>query len=284
MDRFLLQVNANLGYADITNERRYMNPVWMNQTKDRDQGDVKPGDEILVYCTGSVPDYGMTLAFSVTVREVSDDRATLSLDEPYFFPSPLSRSNIQALIAEGKLDPIFKRCGIQWFNITKLHPEAAERALKLLDADSIVDPEAAEAQAGSPADRLLEIHLEQWLVDHWDQIKFGAELKLYEENGEVVGQQYNTKSVGQIDLLCEDKETGALVVIEIKRGQQSDKAIGQLARYMGWVKDHLADGREVQGIILTPSYDDRLRYAIKVLHGARLLRYQTWFEVFPDDE
>ena len=107
--------------------------------------------------------------------------------------------------------------------------------------------------------------------------------KLYEEDGEVVGQQYNTGSVGQIDLLCEDTSSGALVVIELKRGQQSDKAIGQLARYMGWVKDHLANDREVQGVILTPSYDERLRYAIKVLQGGRLLRYQTKFEVFPED-
>ena len=84
------------------------------------------------------------------------------------------------------------------------------------------DPDVAESQAGSPADRLIEIHLEQWLVDHWDLVNFGAPLKLYEEDGEVVGQQYNTGSVGQIDLLCEDTSSGALVVIELKRGQQSD--------------------------------------------------------------
>ena len=283
MDRFLLQVNGDVGYAEIANNRSYINPVWMNDRRTKDQGDVKLGDEILVYCTGSVPEYGMTLAFSVVVREVGDDQTVLSFDEPRFFQSPLSLPNIQAFVAQGKLGPIFKRCGTQGFNFAKLLPGAAEQALKLLDTDPSNDPDVAEAQAGSPADRLIEIHLEQWLVDHWDLVNFGAPLKLYEEDGEVVGQQYNTGSVGQIDLLCEDTSSGALVVIELKRGQQSDKAIGQLARYMGWVKDHLANDREVQGVILTPSYDERLRYAIKVLQGGRLLRYQTKFEVFPED-
>ena len=283
MDRFLLQVNAEVGYAEIAENQTYTNPFWMNDRRTEDQGDVKPSDEILVYCTGSVPGHEMTLAFSVMVREVNDDRTVLSLDEPKYFPSPLTRSNIQALIAQGKLAAIFKRCGGRGFNIARLPAGAAEEALKFLDTDANSDPDVVGAQGGSPTDRLIEIHLEQWLVDHWAQVNFGAPLKLYEEDGEVVGQQYNTGSVGVIDLLCEDTSSGALVVIELKRGQQSDKAIGQLARYMGWVKENLADGREVQGVILTPSYDERLRYAIKVLRGGRLLRYRTNFEVFPED-
>ena len=45
-----------------------------------------------------------------------------------------------------------------------------------------------------------------------------------------VGQQYNTGLVGTIDLLCEDEESGDLVVIELKRGRPSDEVAGQLAR------------------------------------------------------
>ena len=281
MDRFLVQVNATIGYANISNNRRYANENWAKKSRDSDHGEVKPGDELLVYCTGSVPNYGMSLAFSVSVREVSPDRITFGLDEPRWFPSPLSRMAIHSLVAEGKLSNVFRRCGIQWFNITKLEPSEAQQVLQFLEVESSVEQEAG--LAGSPADRLIEVHLEQWLVDHWDQVNFGAPLKLYEEDGEPVGQQYDTGTVGRIDLLCEDTSSGALVVMELKRGQRSDAAMGQLARYMGWVKEHLANGREVEGVILVPSYDERLRYATRAVPGSRLLRYETRFETFPQD-
>ena len=281
MDRFLVQVNATIGYANISNNRRYANENWATKSRDSDHGEVKPGDELLVYCTGSVPNYGMSLAFSVSVREVSPDRITFALDEPRWFPSPLSRMAIHSLVAEGKLSNVFRRCGIQWFNITKLEPSEAQQVLQFLEVESSVEQEAGPP--GSPADRLIEVHLEQWLVDHWDQVNFGAPLKLYEEDGEPVGQQYDTGTVGRIDLLCEDTSSGALVVMELKRGQRSDAAMGQLVRYMGWVKEHLANGREVEGVILVPSYDERLRYATRAVPGSRLLRYETRFETFPQD-
>ncbi len=262
---------------------RYENNVWMNKRKDRAHGDVKPGDSLLVYCTGSVPDYGMSLAFGVGVREVSSDNVTFELDEPHWFPSPLHRTAIHSLVAEGKLSSIFRKCGLQSFNIAKLEPIEAQQILKLVEAEPSVGQDADAGPPGSPADRLIEIHLEQWLVDHWNQVNFGAPLRLFEEDGETVGQQYDTGSVGRIDLLCEDTSSGALVVIELKKGRPSDAVIGQLARYMGWVKEHLAGGRNVEGIVLTPTHDERLRYASKAVPGSRLLRYETRFEVFPQD-
>ncbi len=283
MDRFLVQVNATRGFANIMNNRRYANERWMRKPKDRDHGEVKPGDELLVYCSGSVPKYGMSLSFSVVVREVSPDNVTFNLDEPHWFPSPLGRTAIHGLVAEGRLSDIFRRCGLQWFNITKLEPLAAQQVLELAGRGPSVEQNERSGPPGSPADRLIEIHLEQWLVDHWNQVNFGAPLQLYEEDGEPIGQQYDTGAVGRIDLLCEDTSSGALVVVELKRGQQSDAVMGQLARYMGWVKEHLADGRDVEGIVLTPAYDERLRYAAKALPGSRLLRYETRFEIFPQD-
>ena len=136
---------------------------------------------------------------------------------------------------------------------------------------------------GSPADRLIEIHLEQWLVDNWELVDFGAPLRLYEEEDEPVGQQYDTGVVGRIDLLCEDTSSNALVVIELKKGRPSDAVIGQLARYMGWVKEHIANGRTVEGVALVPEYGDRLRYAAKAIEGCRLLRYETRFKIFQED-
>ena len=137
----------------------------------------------------------------------------------------------------------------------------------------------APGVTGSPLDRLVETKLEQWLVDNWSEVDFGASLKLYEEEGEVVGQQYNTGIVGRIDLLCVDEDSYELVVIELKRGRPSDEVVGQLARYVGWVSEHLSGGRNVSGIILAPDFDDKLRYAVRAIPGAKLLRYKTRFEV-----
>ena len=296
MDSYLLQVNASIGYADITGKGYYENVRWASKPLDRDHGLVKPGDELLVYCTSSVQDHKRSLAFSVRVKEVSPDRVRFSVDEPYWFPSPLNREAIHSLVAEENLPEIFRRCGVQWFNIAKLDPTASRQVLELLEGSHTPD-RAAEAgrpssptdrliarPPGSPADRLIEVHLEEWLVDHWDQVDFGAPLQIYKVDGDLVGQQYDTGAVGRIDLLCEDTSTGALVIIELKKGRQSDAVVGQLTRYMGWVKEHLANGRGVEGIVLAPDYDQRLRYAIKAIPGSRVLRYETRFEILPQDD
>ena len=283
MDWFLVQVNATDGYKNIKDNRRYANKDWMNKPRDRAQREVKPGDSLLVYCTSNVPNYGMSLAFSVVVREVSPDKVTFELDEPHEFPSRLHRTTIHSLIDEGKLASTFSKCGNQSFTIAKLEPLEAQQALTLVEVEPPVRQDSDAGPPGSPFNGVSESYLEQWLVENWDRVDFGARLRLFEENGESVGQQYNTRSVGRIDLLCEDSTSGALVVIELKKGRPSDAVVGQLARYMGWVKENLAAGREVQGIVLTPEYDDKLRYAAKAVQGIRLLRYEIRLEIFPQD-
>ncbi len=286
MDRFLLQVNANIGYANIMDNGRYENSVWTSKPRDRDHSEVKPGDELLVYCTSTVPNYGKSLAFSVKVKDVSEDHVTFWLEDPYWFPTRLGFTDIRSLVAEGKLSDTFRSCGAQGFNITRLNPPETKQILELAESESRGgqgEGYGSSALTGSPADRLIEIHLEQWLVDNWDLVDFGAPLRLYEEEGEPVGQQYDTGVVGRIDLLCEDTSSNALVVIELKKGRPSDSVIGQLARYMGWVKEHIADGRTVEGVALVPEYDDRLRYAAKAIQGCRLLRYETRFKIFQED-
>ncbi len=77
--------------------------------------------------------------------------------------------------------------------------------------------------------------------------------------------------VGRSDLICRDKD-GNFVVLELKAVHSSDSVVGQILRYIGYVRENWAkaEGKDVRGIILTPSFDEQLRFAaaeanIKVL-------------------
>ena len=128
---------------------------------------------MFVYCTGNVPDKGSSLAFRVAVKEVSSDNITFKLDEPRWLPHPLNYKSIRSLVAEGKLQDILRKCGTEGFNITKLDPIEAQQVMALVEAEPQGEQEDGIAAAGSHLDRSIEIHLEQWLVDHWNQVNLG---------------------------------------------------------------------------------------------------------------
>jgi hypothetical protein len=67
--------------------------------------------------------------------------------------------------------------------------------------------------------------------------------------------------VGRSDLVCFD-EKGDIVVVELKRGMTSDEAIGQVFRYVGWIRENIAEkGQEVHGCVVVGDYDEHLRLA-----------------------
>jgi len=133
---------------------------------------------------------------------------------------------------------------------------------------------------------VLEKHLEDFLVANWESTDLGKLYELIEESGEIVSQQYPTKEIGNIDLLVKDKNTNNYVVIELKKGQTSDRTIGQLSRYMGWVKKHKANGNHVKGIIIAGSQDKRLEYALQEMPNIDLFLYKLDFglEKYKRDE
>ena len=91
--------------------------------------------------------------------------------------------------------------------------------------------------------------------------------------------EYQT-AVGRIDLLARDKATGEWVVIELMKGMDSDRAVGQLLRYMGWVKKHKAAQHEnVRGIIVTSEPDERIRYSLSMSDNISFYTYRVSFEL-----
>jgi len=120
---------------------------------------------------------------------------------------------------------------------------------------------------------VLEKYLKEFIVSNWKRINFGARLELYKDEDGNTGENYSTP-VGYPDLLCVDKDTKDLVVIELKKGRESDKVVGQTLRYMGWVKENLAKTRQnVRGIIVTKERDEKLTYAIKPVKDKIRVKY-----------
>ena len=84
--------------------------------------------------------------------------------------------------------------------------------------------------------------------------------------------------LGRIDLLVKDKKTGSHVVIELKRNQSSDDTVGQVLRYMGWVKEKMSD-QNVRGLIVAGKYDEKLDYARKMVSGLEVFIYEVQFSL-----
>lgn len=86
-----------------------------------------------------------------------------------------------------------------------------------------------------------------------------------------VQQQFNMgPGVGRSDLICLD-ENDDFVVVELKRGMSSDETIGQIMRYIGWIRENLAaEGQNVHGCIVAGDYDESLRLAASAA-GIRLV-------------
>ena len=107
----------------------------------------------------------------------------------------------------------------------------------------------------------MESQLEDFIITNWDKTELGKNLDLIYKDGELISKQYNT-DIGRIDILAKDKISKNYVVIELKRNQTSDDTVGQLMRYMGWVKRHLND-ENVKGIIIAGKFDKKLDYALE---------------------
>ena len=125
----------------------------------------------------------------------------------------------------------------------------------------------------------MEKHLEDFLVKNWAQTELGKDYDIYAEDGEPVGQQYPTDT-GPMDLLAVKKDKSELLVVELKRGKASDVVVGQVLRYMGFVKEDLAESHQaVRGAIIALEDDLRIRRALAVTPSIQFFRYQISFKL-----
>ena len=122
----------------------------------------------------------------------------------------------------------------------------------------------------------FERDLQNYLVQNLGLLEPG--LKLYEdEDGAFNGVEF---PAGQryIDILAVGTD-GAYVVIETKVSRAYDRVVGQVLRYMGWVKENLAGEASVRGVIVASEISKDLILATSSVGNIRLVEYEISFSL-----
>ncbi|MDD9892131.1 MAG: endonuclease NucS [Gammaproteobacteria bacterium] len=160
-------------------------------------------------------------------------------------------------------------------NITK-HAATIERLLQGEQTLRLIhEDEAVE----DPTVFALEKHLEEFLVSNWEATSLGKAFDIYSEDGEMVGQQFRSDT-GPIDILAISKDKKTLLVVELKRGRASDVVVGQIQRYMGYVKHELAEhDQDVKGVIIALDEDIKLTRALSVASNIEFYKYKVDFKL-----
>lgn len=154
-----------------------------------------------------------------------------------------------------------------------------EEIEKLIGGGSAPTIVSTDPTVEDPAAFALEKHLEDFLVQNWAQTDLGKDYDIFEEDGEKVGQQYQTDT-GPIDVLAIRKDKKELLVLELKKGRATDVVVGQVLRYMGYVLQELAEeGQTVEGVIIALEDDQRLRRALAATPNIAFYRYQISFKL-----
>ncbi len=156
------------------------------------------------------------------------------------------------------------------------HREEIEKLIAGRATTTIV---STDPSVEDPATFALEKHLEDFLVQNWAQTELGKEYDIYEEDGEMVGQQYPTDT-GPVDILAISKDKKRLLIVELKKGRASDAVVGQVLRYMGYVQEELAEEEQaVTGVIIALEDDQRIRRALAIVPSISFYRYQVSFKL-----
>lgn len=126
----------------------------------------------------------------------------------------------------------------------------------------------------------IERHLHDYLFDNWPQLGLSGDWDLFVRDGEPdAGYEFPTP-IGRIDLLAKHRREPRWLVIELKRDKSSDAVVGQILRYIGWIKAHLAQpGDAVEGLIIAARGEDKLHYALSVVPTVSFKSYEVEFRL-----
>ncbi|GGD07958.1 endonuclease NucS domain-containing protein [Aquisalinus flavus] len=159
-----------------------------------------------------------------------------------------------------------------------LFPREAAHLVNEIDHSDEQESEV-DVEVGSEENDIsfaMEHQLRDFIIANLNGIDVGGKkLSLFRDSDGRDGKEYRT-GVGLIDILAID-EDGNFVVFELKRAKSPDHAIGQIARYMGWLTANIGKDKEVSGVIVAKTIDEKLQYAIRVMPNVSLFEYSVSF-------
>ncbi len=135
--------------------------------------------------------------------------------------------------------------------------------------DEIVTPEHEESEEENGNEFAYEKDLQNFLAKNLSLIEPGLSLYLEEEISGIefpVGSRF-------IDILAIDSNNN-YVVIELKVSRGYDRVVGQILRYMAWIrKNHAEESQKVRGIIIAREISDDLLLACSETNNVELYEY-----------
>jgi len=149
-------------------------------------------------------------------------------------------------------------------------PNADGRMMSVTDEDEDSGAAIDTALAGS-SQFALEKDLQRYLADNLQLIEPG--LTLFQDE-EITGLEYPAGGGRRIDILAKDR-SGGFVVLELKVEKGYDRVVGQLLRYVNWVRKELAEpGQRVRGIIVCRTMSEDLMLACAGIKDVALFEYR----------
>lgn len=170
----------------------------------------------------------------------------------------------EAVFARLAGDPDARIAVLRLLAATWFPPGAEAKLFAVLGEDLLRLPEASVLRAAEPTyltERAVEEHLEvNWAATPFAEM--GVSLSTRSGTG-LPGRQVLTP-VNTIDLLGFEAARNRWWVIELKRARTSDAVVGQVSRYMGWLRSTRAErGETTQGAVVVGSSDAKLVAAVK---------------------
>jgi restriction system protein len=186
-----------------------------------------------------------------------------------WYPGTIERSNMSIALRNST------GFGGTVSDITK-YTEELEQLIKGKGIPTLI---SSDETIEDPSIFALEQHLEDFLVENWSSTVLSKDYDIYEQDGELLGQQFPSDT-GPMDILAISKDKKTFLVIELKKGRASDSVVGQVQRYMGYVKDELAEeNQNVKGVIIAFEDDKRIKRALSVTNNIDFYCYKVDFKL-----
>lgn len=172
-----------------------------------------------------------------------------------------------------KSDDLFYRVNRGQYRLYDPKSDPTPIYVKGTSESSGVTLQVQDNQENNEQEFAYENDLQQFLAKNLELIE--PRLQLYKdgEDDQITGLEFRAGD-RFIDILAVDKSND-YVVIELKVSKGYDRVVGQLLRYMAWIKENLAtENQKVRGVIIAREISEDLRLATSLISDVALLEYE----------